>query len=76
MLNNIKSIIITYYNQVEVIATEKVFNQKGIGGRIINTPRYIEAGCGLSYSISKDKKEEALKVLNEEKIKFDKIIEL
>ena len=61
---------------MEVIATEKVFNKLGIGGRIINTPRHIEAGCGLSYSISIDKKEDVLKVLNDERIKYDKIIEL
>ena len=76
MLNKKKSLIVTYFNQVEAIATEKVCNQKGIGGRLITTPRYIEAGCGMSYSISIDKKEELEELLKSEKIKYDKIIEL
>lgn len=76
MLSHSKTLIVTYFNQVEAIATEKICNQHSIGGRLINTPRHIEAGCGMSYSISIDKKQELENLLKQEKIKYDKIIEL
>jgi hypothetical protein len=71
-----KKIIITYFSSTDVLATEMVCKDKKIGGRIISTPPHIAAGCGMSYIIGIEKKDEIEKVLSEEKIKFDKIIEV
>ena len=76
MIKKNKTLIVTYFNQVEAIATEKVCNTNGLGGRLITTPRYIEAGCGMSFSISTDKRKQLEELLKSEKIKYDKIIEL
>ena len=71
-----KKIIITYFSSTDVMATEMVCKDKNLGGRIISTPPHIAAGCGMSYIIGIEKKDEIEKVLSEEKIKFDKIIEV
>lgn len=71
-----KSLIVTYFTSSEAIATEKVCNANGIGGRIITTPRHITADCGMSFSIGIEQKEKLLELLEKEKIKYDKIIEL
>ena len=66
----------TYFTSSEAIATEKVCNANGLGGRIITTPRHVSADCGMSFSIGIEKKEELEKLLKDERIKYDKIIEL
>ena len=76
MINKKKSIIVTYFTASEAIATEKVCNANGIGGRIITTPRHITADCGMSFSIGVEHKEKLEQLLKDEKIKYDKIIEL
>ena len=76
MIAKKKSLIVTYFTSSEAIATEKVCNANGIGGRIITTPRHITADCGMSFSIGIEQKEKLLELLEKEKIKYDKIIEL
>ena len=76
MINKKKSLIVTYFTSSEAIATEKVCNANGIGGRIITTPRHITADCGMSFSIGIEQKEKLLELLKSERIKYDKIIEL
>ena len=76
MLEQKKSLIITYFNSTEAIATEKICNKAGIGGRIITTPRHITADCGMSYSIGSEHRERLEELLKEEKIKYDRIIEI
>ncbi len=76
MDEKLKKLIITYFTSVEALATEKVCNDKGLGGRIITTPRNLTADCGMAYSISVKNKEEFEEFLKSEKIKYDKIVEL
>ena len=76
MLEQKKSLIVTYFSSTEAIATEKLCSKAGIGGRIITTPRHITADCGMSYSIGIEQKDKLEKLLKDEKIKYDKIIEL
>ena len=76
MLDKKKSLIVTYFSSTEAIATEKICNKEGIGGRIITTPRHITADCGMSFSIGIEQKEKLLELLKSERIKYDKIIEL
>ena len=76
MLNKTKSLIVTFFSSSEAIATEKICNKLGLGGRIITTPRHITADCGMSFTINFEQKEMLEKILKEEKIKYDKIIEL
>ena len=76
MLNKKKSLIVTYHSSTEAIATEKICNKAGIGGRIITTPRHITADCGMSFSIGIEQKEKFVELLKKERIKYDKIIEL
>ena len=71
-----KKIIITYFSSTDVMATEMVCRDAGIGGRIISTPPHIAAGCGMSYIIGIEKKAEIEDILAKEKIKYDKIIEI
>ncbi len=71
-----KKIIITYFSSTDVMATEMICKQAGLGGRIISTPPHIAAGCGMSYIIGIDKKSEIENILAKEKIKYDKIIEI
>ena len=61
-----KSLIVTYFTSSEAIATEKVCNANGIGGRIITTPRHITADCGMSFSIGIEQKEKLLELLEKE----------
>ena len=63
MINKKKSLIVTYFTSSEAIATEKVCNTNGIGGRIITTPRHITADCGMSFSIGIEQKEKLLELL-------------
>ena len=76
MLKKKKSLIVTYFTSTEAIATEKICNKAGIGGRIITTPRHITADCGMSFSIGIEQKEKLEQLLKDERIKYDKIIEL
>lgn len=76
MINKKRSLIVTYFTSSEAIATEKICNASGIGGRIITTPRHITADCGMSFSIGIEHKEKLEELLKKEKIKYDKIIEL
>ena len=76
MLNKKRSIIVTYFSSTEAIATEKICNKEGIGGRIITTPRHITADCGMSFSIGIEQKDKLVELLKKERIKYDKIIEL
>lgn len=76
MLDKKKSLIVTYFSSTEAIATEKICNKEGIGGRIITTPRHITADCGMSFSIGIEQKEKLEEILKNERIKYDKIIEL
>ena len=76
MLNKKRSLIVTYFTSTEAIATEKICNKAGIGGRIITTPRHITADCGMSFSIGIEQKDKLIELLKKERIKYDKIIEL
>lgn len=77
MITKHKRLIVTYFTSSEAIATEMVCNQKGLsGGRIITTPRGLTADCGMAFSIGIEHKEVFEKLLKDEKIKYDKIVEL
>lgn len=72
-----KRLIVTYWTSSEAIATEMACNKKGLsGGRIITTPRGLTADCGMAFSIGIEHKEVFEKLLKDEKIKYDRIVEL
>ena len=77
MIGKNKKLIVTYFTSSEAIATEKICNARGLsGGRIITTPRQLTADCGMAFSIGIEHKDEFEKMLKEERIKYDRIVEL
>ena len=77
MITKHKRLIVTYFTSSEAIATEMLCNKKGLsGGRIITTPRGLTADCGMAFSIGVEYKDALEQLLKDEKIKYDRIVEL
>lgn len=51
-------LVITFHTTAEAIALESACKKESIPGRLIPVPRQISSGCGLSWSMPAEWKEQ------------------
>lgn len=51
-------LVITFHTTAEAIAWEALCKKESVPGRLIPVPRQISSGCGLSWSMPADRKEQ------------------
>ena len=70
------SLVISFNKTIDAMAFEEHCLKNGIAGRLIPLPKEISAGCGLAWKCDVTKANEMKQVLEDLKIKFDKMTKL
>lgn len=58
-----KSFVLSFYTTSDAIYAEKIFQSKGIAGRLIPVPRELSAGCGMAWASDVSLKEKCIEAL-------------
>lgn len=69
-------LVITFEQTTSAMAMEKACKAEGQSGRLIPVPRSITAGCGLSWCVELEAREELLSFMRTRNISYDNIYEL
>jgi hypothetical protein len=69
-------LIVTFASTPKAIQMESVMKQKEMPGRLIPTPTQITAGCGLAWMAPLEAKEDLLRLMEEEGVEAEKVVEL
>lgn len=62
--------IIAFETTYQAIKSEKTLKGSGVEGRLIPLPPEIDAGCGLAYRCSVAMKDNAERILNQNRCEF------
>lgn len=68
--------IFTFHTTTEAMAMEKTAMEHQIPGRLIPVPTEITAGCGLAWRMPAEEYPNYEKEIQEQKIRYDKTVEL
>lgn len=71
-----KKVVITFATTTEAIRMEKCCKQKKMPGRLIPIPTAITAGCGLSWCIYPEEKEQVLSLMKQTGLQPEGVYEL
>ena len=70
-VHKIKWLVLSFQNTHEALRAEKTFQEAGIAGLLIPTPRSISASCGLCWRLMPELKEQAAKIAAEQGLKIE-----
>ena len=70
------TLIISFETTTQAMAMEMKCKKAGMPGRMIPLPEEVSAGCGLSWSMPPEYKEEVLAFMDENSLVYDKCCEI
>ena len=76
MLKKEKKLIVTYHTSYMAFATENACKAEKIKGELISAPREFSVDCGIAYATDPENKDKLDKVFRDNKIEYDKMVEL
>lgn len=66
-------LIVTFHTTAEAIAMENACKAEAVPGRLIPVPRQISSGCGLSWSMPVEWKEEIDKFMSTHGLHYEAV---
>lgn len=73
MLKKEMKLVITFHTTTEAMHMEQTCKANNADGRIIPVPRAITAGCGLAWCARPESKDDLLKLMEENQIRYQAI---
>lgn len=58
-------LVVTFHTTADAMAMEKACKEQNVPGRIIPVPRAISAGCGLSWCVDLEDREQIVSMMKE-----------
>ena len=71
-----KKVVFAFASTAIAMKMEKTMKEAGAPGRLIPVPKEITAGCGLSYIVEPEEKEQVEAIMKEHDIVAEIIVEL
>lgn len=68
--------VILFHSTNHALWAEAVLTSAGVGNRLISVPRELSSDCGYCVQIDASAQDQARDLLANEKIEFDKIVEI
>ena len=69
------TLVVTFHTTADAMAMEKACKEHGVAGRLIQVPRTISAGCGLSWCAELEEREKIKDVMHTVGIEEEEIHE-
>lgn len=71
-----KKVVFAFASTAIAMKMEKTMKEAGAPGRLIPVPKEITAGCGLSYIVEPEEKEQVEAIMKEHDVVAEIIVEL
>ena len=71
-----KKVVFAFASTAIAMKMEKTMKEAGAPGRLIPVPKEITAGCGLSYIVEPEEKEQVEAIMKEYDIVAEIVVEL
>ena len=71
-----KKVVFAFASTAIAMKMEKTMKEVGAPGRLIPVPKEITAGCGLSYIVEPEEKEQVEAIMKEHDIVAEIVVEL
>ncbi len=71
-----KKVVFAFASTAIAMKMEKTMKEAGAPGRLIPVPKEITAGCGLSYIVEPEEKEQVEEIMKEHDIVAEIVVEL
>lgn len=71
-----KKVVFAFASTAIAMKMEKTMKEAGAPGRLIPVPKEITAGCGLSYIVEPEEKEQVEAIMKEHDIVAEIVVEL